>query len=109
MPKDASKTTSKATTTDAEIDSPEDDLVTIDFEGVTFSIPRDADNWSSTAELARLRAIQSGSLVDWLSFMETLVGPARWTVLLQAAPTRADLYRLMSVISTAVKDECQIN
>lgn len=105
MPKEAPKTTKP----DVETTPDASDIVELDFEGIKFSIPRDADNWPAAAELARLKAGVSGATIEWFAFVEELVGSAQWAVLLNAAPKRSDLYRLVGLISKTVSEECRIS
>ena len=108
MPKTTPSKTTPSSTADTETDSDKVDLVSIVFDEITFTVPRDADEWSTTSELARVKAVSTGGLSDWLHFIEELLGPAQWNVLLLAAPKRADLYRFIKTISETVSQECRI-
>ena len=100
-------------TTDAESDSTEDSgedsgLVEFEFRGATFTVPRDADEWSTPTELARIKAISSGDINDWITFLQELLGGAQWRLVLSVAPKRTDLYEFIGLISDTVRTECQV-
>lgn len=91
-------------TTDSE-KSPDKD-VKVEFRGQTFTIPRDVDDWPTTAWIARLEASTSGKTLDWLRFVELLFGPAQWQKLSLAAPTRGDFVEFLDLFTPTVLKEC---
>lgn len=92
----------------AEVEAPDDGgLVVFEFRDTTFTIPRDADEWTTLTELARIKAVSSGDINDWITFLQELLG-AQWRLVLSVAPKRTDLYEFIGLISDTVRTECQV-
>jgi hypothetical protein len=90
-----------------EVEAP--DVVAVEFNGYTFTIPRVADEWSTVAELARIHAITYRTVEAWLGFIKELVGPDQWEVVTTVAATkRSDLYAFVGKICDAVQEQCEI-
>lgn len=99
MPKAATKPVAEPT-------AEESPLVEIEFNGQTFTVPRDADDWPTVAYLARLTAITSGRTMDWLKFMELLLGAAQWQRVVDS--TNAGQFReFLNTAIDAIKKECK--
>lgn len=83
--------------------------VLVEFNGYTFTIPKQADDWPTRAELARIRAVAVQSIDAWLDFLELLLGEQQWRIACDhAAPKRRDLFELVNRITDAVSEECVI-
>lgn len=83
------------------------DLVKVPFHGIEFTIPRAADDWPTPAYLARLEAISTGRLNDWMKFIELLLGEHQWRRLTSsAAPRAGDFKQFISVLGDVVQKEC---
>lgn len=79
--------------------------VEIDFHGDTFTIPRDPDDWPTTAYIARINATTTGRIVDWMTFVELLLGVRQWDRLTTTTQTR-DFKQFLDTFTTVVKEEC---
>lgn len=93
---------------DDKVEEPSDKDVTIEFKGQTFTIPREVDDWPTTAWIARLEASTSGKTLDWLRFVELLFGAAQWQKLCLSAPTRRDFVEFLDVFTPTVLKECAL-
>ncbi len=54
-----------------------------------------------------MQASTTGTLLDWLKFVEQLVGPKQWKRLTDNT-TKADFKRFLDVFLTAVAKECTL-
>lgn len=97
MPKDEKQST----------DDQESSTVTVEFNGQKFTIPQDSDDWPTPAWIARVQASTTGTLLDWLKFVEQLVGPKQWKRLTDNT-TKGDFKRFLDVFLTAVAKECSL-
>lgn len=85
----------------------EDPNVSIVFKGTTFTFPKDADDWDATAELARIRAIKTKQLDDWVEFVRQVVGAAKFDAFAKGVKRR-DLYEFTRLFNTTVNEECTV-
>lgn len=79
--------------------------VEIEFNGHTFTVPRDPDDWPTTAYIARINAATTGRINDWMAFVELLLGATQWTLLTTSTQTR-DFKKFLDEFTTVVKEEC---
>jgi hypothetical protein len=101
------KTKPEPTADPAEDEAPDAD-VKIEFRGQTFTVPRDVDDWPTTAWIARLEASTTNRTLDWLRFVELLLGPVQWQTLSLAAPTRGDFVAFLDEFTPTVTKECAL-
>ena len=86
-----------------------DSEVRIEFNGETFTIPRDTDEWSTTAWLARIEATTTGRTLDWMRFVELLLGPVQWQKITPlTAATKGDFVKFLDVFTPTVVKECDL-
>lgn len=98
----------KAQKTPAD-DAPVSAVVTVEFNGSTFEIPQQSDDWPTEAWIARMQASTSGQLLDWLSFVELLLGPQQWKRLTKAAAgTKGEFKKFLDVMLPVVAKECEL-
>lgn len=83
--------------------------VVIEFNGATFTIPKDTDEWPTTAWLARIEATTTGRTLDWMQFVELLLGPAQWQQLTTlTASKKGDFVKFLDVFTPTVVKECDL-
>lgn len=89
---------------------PADDVnVLIEFNGATFTVPRDTDEWSTTAWLARIEATTTGRTADWMRFIELLLGATQWRQLTAVtAATKGEFNKFLDVFTPTVVKECDL-
>ena len=75
-------------------------LVSLEFNGHTFTFPRDQENWPT-------RAIIAASRRQYDAVVEHVLGPGQWEVLMgAAAPTYRQFMEFLSVFADTVDREC---
>lgn len=75
-------------------------LVAVEFNGQTFSFPRDQEDWPT-------RAIIAASRKQYDAVVEHVLGPTQWEVLMSAAaPSYKQFMEFLSVFADAVAAEC---
>lgn len=82
-------------------DTPEPDpLVVIEFNGHTFTIPRDQEDWPT-------RAIIAASRAEYASVVEYVLGSEQWDRLMTvAAPAYRQFMEFLKVFGEVVAKEC---
>ena len=93
-----------------EVDDEEEPSGTVEmqFRGKTFTIPRSVDDWPTVAYLARLKATTSNLLLDWMTFVELILGEKQWQQLtLSTAARSGDFGEFVDLFGTTVAAECQ--
>ena len=77
-----------------------DPLVVIEFNGHTFSFPRDQEDWPT-------RAIIAASRRKFDEVVEHVLGSAQWEVLMStAAPAYKQFMEFLALFADAVEREC---
>lgn len=77
-----------------------DPLVVIEFNGHTFTFPRDQEDWPT-------RAIIAASRKQYDQVVENVLGAAQWDLLMNvAAPAYKQFMEFLKVFADAVADEC---
>lgn len=77
-----------------------DPLVVIEFNGHTFSFPRDQEDWPT-------RAIIAASRRKFDEVVEYVLGAAQWDVLMSAAaPAYKQFMEFLQVFADTVEREC---
>ena len=75
-------------------------LVVLEFNGHSFSFPRDQEDWPT-------RAIIAASRRQYDAVVEHVLGPGQWEVLMNvAAPTYRQFMEFLTVFADAVEREC---
>jgi len=81
-------------------DATPDPLVVIEFNGHTFSFPRDQEEWPT-------RAIIAASRRKFDEVVEHVLGAAQWDVLMStAAPAYRQFMDFLKVFADTVEREC---
>lgn len=91
------------------VDEPggDDGEVTFTYNDITVKIPADADDWPTRAELARVKALNGGTLSDWLAFYEELLGPAQWAEVVDNLK-RGEFFEFTRQFSLQIQKECAV-
>lgn len=77
-----------------------DPLVVVEFNGHSFSFPRDQEDWPT-------RAIIAASRRQFDAVVEHVLGPSQWDVLMTvAAPAYKQFMSFLQVFAEAVEREC---
>lgn len=92
-----------------DVEDPTDSEVRVEFNGHTFSIPKDTDEWPTVAWLARIEATTTNRTLDWMRFIELLLGPGQWRLLTSVtASTKGEFNKFLDAFGAAVKEECAL-
>lgn len=87
------------------VDESSDDLQ-IEFNGDTFTVPKDRDEWSVDSELAMFEARATGLSYWWTKWAELALGPAQWEKLTgQTLKNRGDLVAFVKLFVKTVVEE----
>lgn len=77
-----------------------DPLVVVEFNGHTFSFPRDQEDWPT-------RAIIAASRRKFDEVVEHVLGPSQWELLMSiAAPAYKQFMEFLTVFADTVAREC---
>lgn len=91
---------------DSAEEAESEDLVTFEFNGVTFELPRHRGKWPTRAILQFSRAETKD---DQIKGVETLIGPAQWDRLIdEVAPLAEQFDEFMELFSSTVADKCVV-
>ncbi|MBU8819542.1 hypothetical protein KL864_27020 [Mycolicibacterium goodii] len=95
-----------AAAADNPADAPPAD-VTVPFKDHDYTFPRDVDEWPTPAYLAFLAARRANRLGEWLTFVETLLGPAQWQLLVSSTQT-GEFREFLDLIAEAIREKCEL-
>jgi len=79
----------------AQIEADSDATTTIEWRGLTFTVPTDPDDWS----IAAIAAAEKG---QHFTSLELLLAPAEWAAFMKTKPVRRDGIDLNNAITKAL-------
>lgn len=82
-------------------------MVSIEFNGHTFTVPKNRDEWSVQSELFYMQARVTDSGHHWVQWAEEGLGPEQWVELLtNVLRNRGDLGTFMQKFVETVLTQC---
>jgi len=77
-------------------------LVEIDFQGATFVIPRDRDDWSTEGNAW----LGEGKFNLFVKYLLEIARPGQWKTLTRLCPTPKQFNQFFVVLGKAIQEEC---
>jgi hypothetical protein len=93
---------------DDEPKAVDDGLVTIEFSGHTFVVPRDGDEWSTESTLQRYRASSMQQPFEWMKFVELALGAEQWHTVKKTFTKTGDFNKFIELFTATVSKECDL-
>lgn len=84
----------------------DDGVVRIPFQDLTFTVPREQDDWPTPVTLALYKAIATNLSNDWVEFARLALGDTQWAMLLAGAPKTGDFKEFIDLFAKTIEKEC---
>lgn len=95
------------TKTAPDVEDATDEVVEISYNGATFVVPKQRDDWATPVELALYQAQVTDMSLHWVRWIELALGDEQWTRLLAILPKRRDLLEFVKLFTQTVFTECE--